>query len=47
MIDEVEKHIRSTCDCRRLIKLKRHFIKTIIRPGMLYGTECWVVLFIK
>ena len=30
------------CDCRILI-LKGKFCKTVIRPAMLYGTECWAV----
>ena len=29
------------CDKRMPIKLKAKCYKTIVRPTMLYGTECW------
>jgi hypothetical protein len=29
------------CDPRMPLKLKGKFYKTIIRPAMLYGAECW------
>jgi hypothetical protein len=29
------------CDKRVLQKLKGKFYKTVIRPTMLYGVECW------
>jgi hypothetical protein len=29
------------CDPRVPIKLKGKFYRTVIRPAMLYGAECW------
>jgi hypothetical protein len=29
------------CDPRVSLKLKSKFYRTVIRPTMLYGTECW------
>jgi hypothetical protein len=29
------------CDPRVPLKLKRKFYRTVIRPTMLYGAECW------
>jgi hypothetical protein len=29
------------CDPRMLLKLKGKFYRTVIRPAMLYGAECW------
>jgi hypothetical protein len=29
------------CDHRVLLKLKGKFYRTVIRPAMLYGAECW------
>ena len=31
------------CDHRIPIKLKRTFYRFVIRPAMLYGTECWAI----
>jgi hypothetical protein len=31
------------CDKKVLNKLKGKFYRTVIRPAMLYGTECWVI----
>ena len=31
------------CDRRIPLRLKEKFYKTVIRPAMLYGIECWAV----
>ena len=31
------------CERRIPIKLKRTFYRSVIRPSMLYGTECWAI----
>ena len=37
------KRVKSFCDHRISIKLKGKFYRTIIRPVIFNGTECWVV----
>ena len=31
------------CDKRIPIRLKGKFYKAVVRPAMMYGTECWAV----
>lgn len=31
------------CDKRVLMKLKAKFYRTVVRPTLIYGPECWVV----
>lgn len=40
-VDEVEKRVGVLCGHEMSIKLKEKF--TIIRPTMLYNTECWAI----
>ena len=34
---------RTICDKKMLLKLKCKVYKTVIRPALLYGSECWAV----
>ena len=48
-MDEVEGSIRGAiasgvmCDRKMPVKLKDKVFKTIIRPAITYGSECWAV----
>ena len=39
----MEECYESLCDGKMPIKLKEKFYRTVIRPAMLYGSECWAI----
>ena len=39
----MERSIRVVCDRKMPVELKGKVFKTIIRPAMTYGSECWAV----
>jgi len=42
-MDEVERKHQVFCDNRMQLRLKGRFNKVVVKPVMLYGSECWAV----